>query len=90
MDFNERWEQYRVSQLAYMQTQIAVMECDIARWRKDIEFWSEPALSLTERERLLLLETLKSSLERALRDREKYRVRIAKYEGFDIVRADVH
>lgn len=90
MNLNERLEQYRVSQIGYMRTRIAVLDCNISSLRGDIEFWSEPAETLSDEERSQVLETLNRLLERALREREYCRVRVGQYEGFDIIRSDVH
>lgn len=89
MGFEELWEKFRVEQLAFMRTRIAVLNSRIASYKKDIARWSEAA-GTEETERKRALKTFKELLEEAERNREYYRARIAKYEGFDIVRADVH
>jgi hypothetical protein len=90
MSFEQRWEQQRLSQLAYMRTRMAALDCGIGSLRKDIEFWSEPAKILNDEERARLLASLNRLLERALHDKEYYRARLARHEGFDIVRVDIH
>ncbi|MCP3477465.1 hypothetical protein NLM33_45735 [Bradyrhizobium sp. CCGUVB1N3] len=90
MSIDELLEKHRTEQLAYMRTRLAVIDSNIARYKKDVETWSEPTTAFTEAEQKEILESFKGLLEGAEREREYYRARLASYEGFNLVRPDVH
>jgi hypothetical protein len=90
MGFEELWEKYRIRQLAYIRTRLAVLDSLIPRYQKDIEVFSEPTPAFSEKDRALALGTYKELLEGAERERHYYRAEVARLEGFDIIRADVH
>lgn len=90
MALDEVLEQRRQSTLAYMRNHIAVLECEIARRSDDIVYWSRVVETSDDPLWLETLNFAKAGLERAKRDREFYVARIASFEGFALVRSDVH
>lgn len=90
MEIDIYLEQHRLNTLSYERNHLATLDCSVRRYKNDIEYWSGMVEEDIDPICGVMLKSAKNLLADTLRRREACRVRIAKYEGFELARPDLN
>jgi hypothetical protein len=90
MALEEFFEKQRQQQLAYYSNYLASIRCNIEKYKKSIAFWTQGLDVDPDGLSARMIAMLSRQLEESRQDLEKYRTRIARLNGFNIIPRDHH